>query len=197
MRFSPCLPPLLFVAVLAATRGARADDGGDKPQPPSPRWAVGFNPLALAIGRFSADLERLVAPHAVLVVNVHGDFASHDLPALEYDRPSPVWGFGGEAGWRWVAAEQAMHGFFLCASLVYGWYNVEYNGQRLGLPGAGLAVDMGAQWELGHQVFLAVGGGLQYLWTKSYPADIAPGVSFVMGAGFDPRLLLTLGVLLP
>jgi hypothetical protein len=164
---------------------------------PSARWAVGFNPLAVAIGRYGGDLQYLVSPAFALLVNAHGDFASNVLPSIEYDRREPVWGFGGEAGFRWFSAQQWMHSFFLGASVIGGWYSVDYYGHRIGLPGVGLAGDMGGQLAMGSRVFLAFGGGLQYLWTARYPGDIAPGVSFVMGAGVNQRLLLTIGAQLP
>jgi hypothetical protein len=201
----------LLAALLNSAREARAQDrdapaqdelhlmrdGTSRTPSPPPRWAVGFNPLAIAIGRHSVDVERLVVPGFAILVNVHGDFASHDLPAIEYDRVSPLWGFGGEAGFRWFTAERGMRGFFVGATLVGGWYSVEYYGRRIGLPGVGVALDMGGQFPLGRSLFLAFGGGMQHLWTSRYPADIAPGVSFVMGAGFDTRILLTFGMLLP
>jgi hypothetical protein len=186
---------LLLVALFAAPRDARADDSHPT-EPPAPRWALGFNPLALVIGRYGADLEHPLWPHLVLLLNGHVDYASHDWPAMEYDRRSPVWGFGGEAGWRWFTGERSMQGFFLGASLVCGWYSFEYYGRRHGLPGAGLAADMGGQVDLGGPWFLTSGVGLQYLWTHSYPADIAPGVSWIMGAGVNPRLLVTVGALI-
>lgn len=187
--------PMLFAALLATTREARAQDRDPIP-PPSPRWAVGFNPLAMAIGRYGGDLQHLVSPGLALLVNVHGDLVSHDWPAMQYGGASPVWGFGGEVGCRWFTARRRMQGFFFGASLVGGWYSVEYYGRRFGLPGVGPAVDMGGQVELGSGLFVAFGGGMQYLLTTRYPADIASGVSWVMGAGINPRLLLTFGALL-
>jgi hypothetical protein len=164
---------------------------------PAARWAVGFNPLAVALGRYSADLQYLLSPAFALLLNAHGDFTSSVLPSVEYDRQAPVWGFGGEAGFRWFSAHRWMNSFFLGASLIGGWYSVDYYGHRIGLPGVGPAADMGGQLALGSRAFLAFGGGLQYLWTARYPSDIAPGVSFVMGAGVNQRLLLTIGALLP
>ena len=184
---------LLLLSILSLSPSpAAADDSAPRPQPPA-RNALGFNALAVAIGRYGGDFEYLAAPHNVLVLNVHGDYASHAWPAIEYDRPSPVWGFGGEVGWRWFTQEPGIRGFFFGPSLIAGYYNADYRGRRFDLPGVGLAADIGRQFDITPDVFLTYGFGLQYLWTARYPADIAPGVSFVMGAGVDPRLLVTVG----
>ena len=185
MRTARVLAPLVG-AVLLAARSASSQE-----EPAA--WAVGFNPLAIAIGRYGGDLQRLMAPGQALVVNVHVDYASHDWPAMQYDRNAPVWGLGGEVGWRWYPSSPGMRGLFLGATLIGGWYSVDYYSQRLGLPGVGLAADIGGQADVGGAVFVTVGGGLQYLWTTSYPKDLAPGVSQVIGAGVDPRLLFTIG----
>ena len=190
------LPTVLCSMALSLTASLAAA-GENPPEAPTPatasRAAFGLNPLALAIGRLSGDFEYLAAPHNVLVVNLHADYASHDLPALEYDRIAPVWGFGGELGWRWFPANSGMHGVFFGLSFLADYYNADYRGRRIDLPGAGVAGDFGWQYDVGAHVFVAFGFGLQYLWTLRYPADIAPGVSFVMGAGVDPRLLFTVG----
>jgi hypothetical protein len=65
------------------------------------------------------------------------------------------------------------------------------------LPGGGFALDLGGQFDGDGPVFVTVGGGVQHLWTRSYPKDVAPGVSFVMGEGTYPRLLFTVGALIP
>ena len=88
MRFARCLIRLLAVAFLTAPRGLQADDS-DRSKPLSPRWALGFNPLAVAIGRYGFDVQRLLGPHNALLVNVHGDYASRDWPAIEYGRHCP------------------------------------------------------------------------------------------------------------
>jgi hypothetical protein len=198
----PLARPLLVALLIALLLGARSA-GADDEAPPAaspPRWAVGFNPLAVVLGRYGGDLQRLVAPGHALIVNAHFDYASHDWQAMEYGRRSPMWGLGGEAGWRWYPSSHGkfgMRGLFLGPSLVGGWYSVDYYGHRIGLPGVGLAADIGGQADLGETFFLAVGAGLQYLWTASYPTDIAPGLSWVIGAGVNPRLLLTFGTRVP
>jgi hypothetical protein len=191
----------LSLAVLVAESESRADEGdallADRPAatPALPRWSVGFNPLALTIGRLSGDVEYLVLPHLGLVANVHGDYGPSSLPAVNYDGGAPVWGFGGEVGSR-IYGVRNLSGIFLGASLVSGFYDVAYYGQRRALPDIGVAVDLGGKVRLGDRMFLTFGAGFQYLWTPRYPGDIAPGVSSVLGAGLDPRLLLTIGTVI-
>lgn len=187
--------PMLFATLFATARDAHARDG-EAPAARA-RWALGFNPLAMIIGRYSVDVERLVSPDFALLVNVHGDYASRAWPSMEYGGTSPVWGFGGEVGCRWFTAGRGMHGFFVGTSVVAGGYSIDYYGHRFGLPGIGPALDMGGQVELGRSVFLGFGGGMQYLWTSRYPTDIPSGLSWVMGSGINTRVLLTIGALLP
>ncbi|MDP8999233.1 MAG: hypothetical protein M3O46_03890 [Myxococcota bacterium] len=197
MRAAGRLGPMLFASLFATARDGHAQDREFQAPPPPAKWAVGFNPLAVIIGRYSADLERLVTPDFALLLNIHGDYASRVVPSMEYGGSAPVWGFGAEIGCRWFTAGRGMHGFFMGSSLVAGWYSIDYYGRRFGLPGIGPALDMGGQVELGRSAFLGFGGGMQYLWTSRYPVDIASGLSWVMGAGINTRVLLTIGALLP
>ncbi len=193
--------------VLCATEpGARADADAEAnandlpPAPPPPavppaRWSVGVNPLAIGIGRYSVDGEWLARPHWALVANLHGDYASQAVVA---DYGAPMYGFGGELGARLYATPD-LFGFFFGVSAISGWYNVEYYGERLALPDVGFAVDMGGKLRLGKGgMFMALGFGVQNLWTTTrYPKDIGQAASFVLGAGAAPRLLLTIGTVLP
>lgn len=181
---------------------ARADaDAEDVPAVPPPaarppaRWSVGVNPLAIGIGRFSADGEWLARPHWALVANVHGDYATQAVVA---DYGGSMYGFGGELGARLYATPD-LFGFFLGVSAISGWYSVEYYGERVALPDVGFAVDIGGKLRLGKGgVFMAPGFGVQNLWTTTrYPRDIGQAASFVLGAGVAPRLLLTIGTVIP
>jgi hypothetical protein len=179
-----------------AAHGA-ADEPDDEPGPPAPSppaaWAIGVSPLALIVGRYGGDALRMVAPGEAIVLSLHFDYASRDFGPLDWASSAPVWGFGGEIGWRTFPASRRMQGVFLQASVLGEWDSLDYYGRRFGLYGGGLAGDLGLQAELGDHAFLSAGVGLQHLWTRRYPADVAHGVSWVMGAGFDPRVLLTIG----
>jgi len=184
----------VLVVVFAIEGEVRAETNDDQPpvdHPAAPpRWSIGVNPLAMAIGRFGGDGEYLAMRHLALVGNVHGDFAASRAIAVDYG--ATMVGFGGEAGVRFYATPD-LFGFFFGVSAVAGWYDVGYYGARFALPDAGFAVDLGGKLRLGGEIFMMIGGGLQDLWTTRYPKDIASGVSFVLGAGVAPRLLMTIG----
>jgi hypothetical protein len=189
-------PRILFGLGVPIERGG-PEAAGPPAEEPAPRWSVGFNPLAMAIGRYGLDVERLVADHLAVVVNAHGDYASRDWQAMQYDRVTPFWGFGGELGVRDFLGDKPLRGVFLGASIVGGRYVVDVRGSPLALAGVGAAADVGAQRELGGGFFLTLGAGVQYLWTTRYPNDIAPGTKWVVGDGADPRVLVTFGTLAP
>src|SRR5580692_2516697 len=73
--------------------------------------ALQGNPLGLAIGRYSADLEYLPAPHHALHLSPVGYFA---LPGVADE----LTGGGAEMGYRWYSGLYGPHGFFLGASFI-------------------------------------------------------------------------------
>jgi hypothetical protein len=190
-----CTVSLVLLTVQGQAGAADDDDTPPvRPKTVSPaRWSVGLNPLALGIGRYGGDGEYLAHPYIALVANVHGDYASQ-APVVNYG--SPIYGFGGEAGVRFYATPD-LFGFFFGVSAIAGWYDVQYYGEHLALPDVGFAIDVGGKVRLGDGgMFLALGAGVQDLWTTRYPKDIGSGISFVLGAGVDPRVLLTIGTVI-
>jgi hypothetical protein len=175
----------------------------EAPPPREPaRWAVGFNPAAITIGRYGVDVIRLVAPHVAAVANVHVDYGSKDWPSAQYDGLDPYYGVGGELGVRFFLSHQYMRGFFIGPSMLAGWYSVPFsntgnasNNIHAGLPGFGVAVDIGGQINLGYGMFLVLAGGLQGRWTTAHPQAIASGVQLVAGNGAVPRFIMTFGLL--
>ena len=165
------------------------------PAPPSPprRWSLGVNPLAFLLGRFGGDAEYLLAKYVVLVGNLHVDASA----VFTSTSTNPYWGFGGEAGIRLYPTSHTLYGFFFGPSLVAGWYSINYYGQPFALPDVGFAFDSGGTVRAGKSGFVTLGVGLQHLSTRPYPLDIASIVSFVIGSGWAPRLLLTIGTTFP
>ena len=90
-------------------------------------------------------------------------------------------------------AGSSLYGVFIGPSVIAGWYSVNYYGSALALPDVGYAVDFGGKARLGDRGFLTFGFGAQNLITRPYPSDIAGIVSFVIGSGWAPRLLMTIG----
>ncbi len=94
---------------------------------------------------------------------------------------------------RFYPGEGSLFGFFLGPSLVAGYYSVNYYGYSFPLPDAGFAFDLGGKLHVGDRGFIALGAGVQYTNTPRYPNDFDSIVSFVIGSGVVPRLLLTAG----
>jgi hypothetical protein len=200
------LAALMAAAVVAGPARATADEEAPPPEQPAtrppPRWAVGFDPAALTIGRYGVDVLRLVAPHLAVLANFHLDYGSRDWPSAEYADPDPYYGVGGELGVRIFPSHAHMRGFFLGPSLLAGWYSVPFNqtgtpGKNIhvGIPGFGVAMDLGGQINLGYGMFLVLGGGLQGRWTTAHPQAIPSGVQLVAGNGAVPRFIMTFGLL--
>jgi hypothetical protein len=147
------------------------------------------NPLAFLLGRFGGDVEFLAARHFALVGNLHVDTSA----VITSTSNNPYWGFGGEAGVRVYPGAGTLYGLFLGPSLIAGWYTINYYGYGFQLPDIGFAFDVGGKARLGEHGFLTVGAGMQHLSTRPYPLDIDGIVSFVIGSGWAPRLLLTIG----
>ena len=78
-------------------------------------------------------------------------------------------------------------------SFVAGWYAVTYYAHGLSVPDYGFAVDLGGKARVGDRGFVTLGAGMQHLSTPSYPRDVDGIVTFVLGPGWAPRLLLTAG----
>jgi hypothetical protein len=147
------------------------------------------NPVAFLLGRFGGDVEYLAVEHLALVGNIHADTAAVITSATN----NQYAGFGGEAGIRFYPSSTSIFGFFLGASLIAGWYNIDYYGSNLSYGDAGFALDAGGKARVGDSMFISGGGGLQRLYTGRYPSDLAGNVTLVLGPGWAPRLLFTIG----
>jgi hypothetical protein len=147
------------------------------------------NPLAFLLGRFGGDVEYLAWKNIALVGNLHADASA----VVTSTSNNSYVGFGGEAGVRFYPASSSIFGFFFGPSLVAGWYSVNYYGYGVGVPDVGFALDAGAKARVGESMFISAGGGLQSLYTGHYPKDVANIVTFVLGPGWAPRLLFTVG----
>jgi hypothetical protein len=160
------------------------------PAPSSPlRWSVGINPIAFFIGRFGGDVEYAAAPHLALLGNLHLDTAA----VLTDSSSDPYVGFGAELGVRLYSVRDEARGGFLGASLVGGWYSIEYYGTRLAVPDAGFAIDFGGKARIGERGFLTLGLGVEHLSSGMFPKDVDGLGPFVFGSGWKPRLIVTAG----
>jgi hypothetical protein len=193
--------PLLLVGVLAAALGsvaeARADDGIDEGAT-FKSVALEGNPLGLVIGRYSADLEYLPAPHHALHLTPVGYFA---LPGTSDE----LVGFGAETGYRWYSSADGPQGIFAGASFIalsLRYLHAATEGVAFDAPVDTSYVQLGGALDVGYQlVFLgnfAVGAGAGVQITADttapqfeYPSH--PWHDLLYGAGVRPRALLSVG----
>jgi hypothetical protein len=161
--------------------------------------ALQGNPLGLAIGRYSADLEYLPVPHHALHFSPVGYFA---LPGVADE----LVGFGAEMGYRWYSGLNGPHGFFLGASFIA--LSLQYThgalpGVPLDSPQDTSYVQLGGALDAGYQVVIlgnfaaGVGIGAQYTGDTPGPPTFEyqnhPLHDLLYGSGLRPRVLLSLG----
>ncbi len=167
---------------LASTRYARAEDGvADAAPRVAPYVAVGWNPIGVLAGRYSADaivfpLPRLAIVGSAHVLRTRENHASaqidgrreDDEPAFStFDR-----GYGGELGLRvyapWSPGISDARGAFIGVSYLGGSYSYSVTSASPGphvtaYDVKGGAVDIGFTFVVQRYFVVTVGGGLQYL----------------------------------
>jgi len=195
-------PPIAFMAGVAVALGlslegpARADELDEGV--PFKSVAVQGNPLGLIIGRYSADLEYLPAPHHALHFSPVGYFA---LPGVSDE----LVGFGAEVGYRWYSGLNGAHGFFVGASFIamsLHYLHGALPGVPLDVPEDTSYVELGGALDAGYQVVIlgnfaaGVGVGAQYTTDTTQPTfeyQNHPLHDLLYGSGLRPRVLLSLG----
>jgi hypothetical protein len=202
-RRPPPRPGVLFRAVVltAATAAAGARPAPAEEIDEGVRFKsvlVQGNPLGFAIGRYSADLEYLPAPH----------HAMHLTPLYEYALPGTddqLTGFGAEIGYRFYTGWHGPHGFFAGASFLVGEF--EYiHGNPMQVVGDTANdtqfVQLGGALDVGYQAIIlgnfcfGLGGGVQYTVDTTQPKfeyQNHPWHDLVYGWGLRPRILLQVG----
>jgi hypothetical protein len=196
---------IAFVAFSALTAGvlvgswpgdAHADDIDQEERFRS--LAVQGNPLGLAIGRYSADLEYLPEPHHALHVTPFGYYA---LPGVS----DQLTGFGGEVGYRWYSGIHGPQGFFAGVSFIAG--DMEYahttsHPSALDTPSDTVFIELGGAIDGGFQLVMlgnfaiGIGAGAEYVVDTIRPRFEFvnhPWHDFFYGWGLRPRVLLSVG----
>ena len=154
--------------------------------------AITFNPAALVIGRLSANLEILLAPHHSLVFSPnalvfgqnHGGKYNLVSDGLGFATESSS-SFGGEIGyhywWRW---RRSLMGPFFGPSLLLGsTTNANVNPQANAQTYWGAAFDVGAQGVLPGGFTIGGGVGLGFTTMASFAA-VFPRFLFQLGWSF-------------
>jgi hypothetical protein len=207
-------------AIALAPRAARADDTTpppdvvDDPAAQSskikPPWfvkegqrlksvAVEMNPLAMAIGLFSMNVEVVPTEHHALVITPHYYYA---VPG----RDDSLTGGGFEAGYRYYTGHYGPHGFFVGGSFMFGAYQY-IHGTTVDVPGFnvassaawdsyGAAIDTGYQMLINEHIVVGLGIGAQYRYfnlTPTWESDSHSHQDLLYGPGFRPRFLFAFG----
>jgi hypothetical protein len=199
----------LAAAAAAIASPARAE-GEASPLGKVPPWfipegepmktvAVEMNPLGVAIGLFSANLEYMLAPHHGVIVSPHYYFA---IPGID----DQITGGGVELGYRYYTGLYGPEGWFLGGSVLYGSYRYQY---RVPVDTTGLdkpddtsydawggAIDGGYQVLLYKHMVIGAGVGVMYRYFDEQPSYevYERGLHDVLyGSGLRPRILLSFG----
>jgi hypothetical protein len=186
----------LGVIFLGGEGAARADDLDEGV--PFKSVAIEGNPLGLIIGRYSADLEYLPAPHHALHFTPVGYFA---LPGVADE----ITGFGVEVGYRWYSGLNGPHGFYLGASFValsLQYIHGALPGVPLDSPEDTPYVQLGGAIDAGYQIVIlgnlaaGIGVGAQYTVDTTPPTWEYQNHALhdlLYGQGLRPRILLSVG----
>ena len=156
------------------------------------------NPLGLAIGRYSADIEYLPEAHHALHLTIFGYYA---VPGAS----DQLTGFGGEAGYRLYSGSHGPHGFFVGLSFVTA--ELEYSHLATLAPPADASVDthfveLGGALDAGYQLIelgnfaVGVGCGAEFIVDTVQPHfeyQSHPWHDLLYGPGLRPRALLSVG----
>jgi hypothetical protein len=170
--------------------------------PPRRSVTIEWNPLALILGKWSANAVVVPADHHALVLSPF--FASTTTVPLTVPDASgnltiqlprqTFEGFGGEIGYRYYLGHGGPRGFFAGPSLLLASMTAKaQDGTRTSFWDYGLAVDAGYQALIADRVALGLGAGVQYVMTStSIPKQQWPASVYANSAVL-PRLLASAG----
>ena len=165
--------------------------------------ALEINPLAFAIGRYSVNLEYLVAPHHAFELSPHVYYA---LPG----RDDEIDGFGTELGYRYYTKRTGPEGWFLGGSIAFGQYRYKHVAapyvtadnrlldlyQDTSYASLGGTIDAGYQVLVFEHLAIGAGAGVQYTWFSDQPRYETISHAhhdLLYGAGIRPRVLFETG----
>jgi hypothetical protein len=207
-----CVVPRLAILVFAAVTTAGSLARAEPPPPvdvvlrePPPRHravALEYNPLALIIGKLSANVVIVPGDHHALVVSPYYTSTTTAPISLVDASGAPTsrlpqqtfQGFGGELGYRYYFGLGGPRGAFVGPSLLVASMDAKAeNGTTTSFLQYGVAADAGFAALVADAVSITVGGGVQYAATSvSIPNQQFPANVFA-NQGVWPRLLLSLG----
>jgi hypothetical protein len=152
--------------------------------------AIEANPLGIAIGRYSLNVEFLPDRHHAAHLSGHVYFS---VPGNQDE----LNGYGAELGYRYYTGRDGPEGLFLGGAFLIGQYQYDAEGLRIyqAYQSFGGAIDVGWQFLVGGNFVIGPGVGAQYTHYSTDPV-FAPGgfeKELFFGAGLRPRLLLSFG----
>ena len=165
------------------------------------QFALGINPLAILIGRYSIEGQYLPVRHHAFTVNPFYARANvtGTVNGQEVDLGT-LSGFGGELGYRFYTGSKGANGFFVGPSFLLASYSqsapsgAQTSGSDSFLSYGG-AIDLGGQAIIGPGVVLGGGFGLQYTKTSididTENLNLASAI--IAGGGIRPRFLFLVG----
>jgi hypothetical protein len=181
--------PALLVLLLAAPR-EQARPSWHIPEGPRFRTtAIEANPLGIAIGRYSINVEFLPDRH-------HGAHLSGHVYFSVPGNRDELNGYGAELGYRYYSGMNGPEGLFVGAMFLIGQYNYDAEGLRQyqAFQSFGGAIDVGWQFLVNGNFVIGPGVGVQYTYNPTEPVFEPGGIKdFLFGAGIRPRLLLSFG----
>ena len=203
---------LVLATMLTAAPNATADPPPPvdvvlrEPSPPQRLVTLEWNPLALIVGKVSANVVVVPIDHHALVLSpfyartttapiyvVDPTMTNPTMPSIQLPQQT-FEGFGGEIGYRYYLGQGGPRGFFAGPSFIIASMKATaQDSSQLTFWDYGLAVDVGYEALIGDRVALALGGGAQYVATsKSIPDQQLPAAVYANSA-VRPRVLVSLG----
>jgi hypothetical protein len=190
----------LLVTSAASAAGIPERDRVDPPEKSEMRsWSVELNPIGIAIGRYSVNVEYLPLPHHALVVNPYFAYVNADVQAGDLEYSQSFVGGGAELGYRFYTGSKGPHGFYVGPSFLFGQYSASQDAvgsipaTSAGFTTVGGAIDVGGQAVVGPGIVIGGGFGVQYTKATEDFEDLPFAAAILAGGGFRPRFLLSAG----
>jgi hypothetical protein len=213
-----CIASMTVSAALATMLTAATNAAADPPPPvdvvlreppPAQRTlTVEWNPLALIVGKVSANVVIVPIDHHALVLSpfyastttvpiwiVDPNAPPNPMGGTNVQLPTQTFeGFGGEIGYRYYLGHGGPRGFFAGPSFIVASMTAKaQDSSQLSFWDYGLALDIGYEALVADRVALALGGGAQYVTTsKSIPDQQLPAAVYANSA-VRPRALVSVG----
>jgi hypothetical protein len=190
----------LFATSVAAAAGIPERDRVAPAQEPEMKsLSLELNPIGMAIGRYSVNVEYLPLPHHALVLNPYFAYVNADVQAGDVEYSQSFVGGGGELGYRFYTGSKGPHGFYVGPSFLFGQYSASQDAvgsipaTSAGFTTLGGAIDIGGQAMVGPGIVIGGGFGVQYTKATEDFEDLPFAAAILAGGGFRPRVLLSAG----